>query len=411
MKKILLGVMLVMSGVVQAEPVGLQFREVKIPALVEGVLKNILHLDYVMAPEAAKLDTVVNVSVRVERSAVLDVLRQTLAGAGLGLEDRAGVLYVGKVHPVENGPVAVSSVQPMAGQVQTQTNSHFSNLQDTDTAVYFPRYRPADLLAWVAKSAGANVPESKLRPDMVVYSGTPEVLARIARVLVAADQPATSVHVKAVLLEVSNSNESARSINILFTALKGKLAGVLDVGKLQSNAISWSGVDLQAVLSAVEGDSRFRSLAEPSMRVLDGETARLVVGADVPIRGATVVSNGQSIQGVEYRTSGVVIQIEPRIQRDSIILKISQSVSDFGTTTTSGIDSPTMQKREAQTTIEAVDGEIIVIAGMDQNKESDTSAGLSFLPSFMRSKTTNSSKSQMLLLLEVKRLNSGLSRL
>lgn len=401
---------LLFSAGLKAEPVGLQFREVKIPALVEGVLKNILHLDYVMAPEAAKLDTVVNVSVRVERSAVLDVLRQTLAGAGLVLEDRAGVLYVGKSHSVENAPVSVSSVQPMSGQGQPQINVP-SGPSDTDTAVYFPRYRPADLLAWVAKSAGAVVPESKLRPDMVVYSGSRELLARIARVLAAADQPATSVHVKAALLEVSNSNESARSINILFTALKGKLSGVLDAGKLQSNAISWSGVDLQAVLSAVEGDSRFRSLAEPSMRVLDGETARLVVGADVPIRGATVVSNGQSIQGVEYRTSGVVIQIEPRIQRDSIILKISQSVSDFGTTTTSGIDSPTMQKREAQTTIEAVDGEIIVIAGMDQNKESDTSAGLSFLPSFMRSKTTNSSKSQMLLLLEVKRLNPSFSRL
>lgn len=71
---------------------------------------------------------------------------------------------------------------------------------------------------------------------------------------------------------------------------------------------------------------------------------------------------------------------------------------------TSGIDSPTMQKREAQTVLDVKDGEIVVMAGLDETRDTSTISGLAFLPSWLRGSSDRSSRSQVLLLLEVRRV-------
>lgn len=42
-----------------------------------------------------------------------------------------------------------------------------------------------------------------------------------------------------------------------------------------------------------------------------------------------------------------------------------------------------------------------MMAGLDETKDIENFSGLSFLPKFLRSKTKNESKSQILLLLEI----------
>ena len=123
--------------------------------------------------------------------------------------------------------------------------------------------------------------------------------------------------------------------------------------------------------------------------------------------GAVIDKSGNPVQSIEYRTAGVVITVAPKVMQDSIMVKIGQQVSSFALTTTSGIDSPTILKREAETTVTTQDGELIVIAGMDESRETDSRDGLSFLPSFLRSKNEDKTRSQMLLLVEVQRSNAG----
>ncbi|MFZ5508819.1 MAG: hypothetical protein ACOZCP_02075 [Pseudomonadota bacterium] len=127
-----------------------------------------------------------------------------------------------------------------------------------------------------------------------------------------------------------------------------------------------------------------------------------MVGSDVPVRGAvTIDKTGNALQSIEYRTSGVVITVEPRILGESILMKVSQAVSTFGVTTTSNIDSPTLFKRESETVIDAREGEVIILAGMDETRSSESSSGLSWLPSFLHSTSKTQSRGQVLLLMEV----------
>ena len=94
---------------------------------------------------------------------------------------------------------------------------------------------------------------------------------------------------------------------------------------------------------------------------------------------------------------------QPRIMREKIELKIMQQISSFAKTETSGINSPTLTKREVVTTITMNDGEILVIGGMNEDKELHSKKGLRLLPEILRGKQTEKTKTQILILLQVNR--------
>jgi general secretion pathway protein D len=59
---------------------------------------------------------------------------------------------------------------------------------------------------------------------------------------------------------------------------------------------------------------------------------------------------------------------------------------------------------ELKTDVSLVDGDVIILGGMTETKDSGGSAGMSFLPAFMRSKTASSSKSEIILVLQLTRI-------
>lgn len=389
-----------------SDNVSLQFKQVRISELLEGVIKGVLQRDYVMSPEVSSNAAALSLSIKaIPKSRVLDTLRSTVAASGVVIVDRDGVLHIEKAALQVQQSDTLKDLYPVSNTSTSLVDQRDQSLlPDQEIGFYLPRYRPAEFLALALRAAGVRYVDSKDKRDYLVYEASADRLEKLQALLREIDRPVSSVLVRAALLEVSKSSDQSRSLSAAFDLIGGKLGIRLQPSKSYGNSLSLAGVSLQAVLSAVDGDNRFRYLAEPQLKVVDGETARLVVGQDVPVRGNTVIANNQTTQGVEYRTVGVVIEIEPRILQDSMILRVKQTVSDVVQTTTSGIDSPTMQKREAHTTVLARDGELLVIAGMDSERISRTEAGISFLPAIFGSTSESKSNNQMLLLLEVTRL-------
>lgn len=422
-----------LSFSVQAETVGLQFKGAKLGDVIEGVVKGILGRDYILAGDLPSLQSPVTLNVKsVDRLKVFDVLRSVASSFQVSLVDRDGIIYVehlnGRASVADSGPVeSVSHIGPSASVSAALIPFEGSATRELEPRAYFPKFRTVEFLSMAVQAAGGRVAQSglgqmvsvgqpgqggggsaqsQLKRDVLVYSGSPELLAKIDRLLDQLDVPMMAVQLKAAVFEVSDTSEHVRSLSAVLTLLGGRVGLNLGAGvKASGNAVTLSGTNLQAVLSAVDGDSRFRYLSEPSLRVLDGESARLVVGQDVPVRGAvTVDKNGNSLQSIEYQTAGLVLEVAPRVLQNSIQLRINQQISSFTTTTTSGIDSPTKLRREASTTIQAEDGELIALAGLDENRENATNSGLSFLPSWFNSKSADKSRSQVLILLEVKKV-------
>lgn len=366
----------------------LDLRSVSVPDLSRIVFKEMLKADYVLSPEVISSESKLSLLLSNQsKESIVDTLRNTLAMAGFSLVKRGNVFYVSKA-------VALQPETQQAVQAKIEQGA------DVEFYTYKCKARPLAYITKLAHFSGANVIEGDLSGDVLVFSASLPIKQRLEAILRVVDVPAQAITIRAALIEFSDTQDKGRSFAL--TVLSNKIGATYNAGAALANSVIFSGVTLQAALSAIDGDSRFLYLSQPMLRVLDGESARLSVGSDVPVRGAvTIDKNGNSLQSVEYHSSGVILDVTPKIVGDLITLKIDQQISSFGVTTTSNIDSPSLNKRQASTVIDVRKGQLIALAGLDEYKDTNTQSGLSFLPDWMRSHSTNKAKSQILLLLEV----------
>jgi general secretion pathway protein D len=78
--------------------------------------------------------------------------------------------------------------------------------------------------------------------------------------------------------------------------------------------------------------------------------------------------------------TGVILSVTPRINESGRVqLEIEQEVSSVVKTTTSNIDSPTIQQRRVKTTVVVNDGEVLALGGMIQDQSSRTSTQVPLL--------------------------------
>ena len=117
---------------------------------------------------------------------------------------------------------------------------------------------------------------------------------------------------------------------------------------------------------------------------MDGGTARLHVGDQVPIvkrsSATTAADNDRIINEIEYRNTGVTLDVTPTVKASGIVnLKISQAVSDVITTSSSNIDSPTIQQRQVTSSASLPSGTSVVLAGLIREVTNDSSSGLPLL--------------------------------
>ncbi|WP_020591938.1 type II secretion system protein GspD [Kiloniella laminariae] len=104
----------------------------------------------------------------------------------------------------------------------------------------------------------------------------------------------------------------------------------------------------------------------------------------VPVATQSSVSNtdpnAPTVNTIEFRDTGVVLQVTPRVNTSGIInLEIEQEVSDVVSTTTSGIDSPTIQQRKVSSHVVVKSGESITLGGMIRDSQTDKESGLPVL--------------------------------
>ncbi len=142
--------------------------------------------------------------------------------------------------------------------------------------------------------------------------------------------------------------------------------------------------DVRVVLNALEQVTDVRVISSPSLAVLDNQTARLVVGDQVPILTRTSQSvdtpDAPVVSSIEYLDTGVQLNVTPRVNAGGLVtLEIDQNVSDVTPTVTSGIDSPTIQQRQIQSTVAVQDGQTVALGGLIRDRQGLTTRGLPYL--------------------------------
>lgn len=131
--------------------------------------------------------------------------------------------------------------------------------------------------------------------------------------------------------------------------------------------------NVQVAINALSSVTDVNIVSAPTLMVLDNRRAVLQVGDEVPIATGSSINTGIAgspiVNTIAYKSTGIVLNITPRINdKNRVLLDIEQEVSDVTPTTSSGIDSPTIQQRRVRTTVTVNDGESIVLAGLQQDK-------------------------------------------
>ncbi len=138
---------------------------------------------------------------------------------------------------------------------------------------------------------------------------------------------------------------------------------------------------LSGALSALESVGLVRTLAEPTLTAISGETANFLAGGEIPIfSGATQDQNGQLVRSFEFKPFGVSLGFTPVVLSEGLIsLSISTEVSEPTTenafVSDNGESVLGIRVRRANTVVEMPAGGSLVIAGLIREETRSTVDG------------------------------------
>ncbi len=241
-----------------------------------------------------------------------------------------------------------------------------------------------------------------LNGNRIIFSGTASEYDKYIRLLQALDTPVPEVLLELQIAEITltngvntgvefNINNSAsgnvfgggaRTNNNIIETLG---TGGLGLGSTGLNIGILEG-DVDAQINAFANNRRVKFLSTPIVVARSGTAAELQVGTDVPIitsQRADSAQNGGGaldvLQSIEYRSTGVILSIEPIVfSDDRIDLTISQEVSSTVDTANSGISSPTISNRAISTELSLEDGATAVLGGLIQENVIRSDNGIPF---------------------------------
>ena len=235
------------------------------------------------------------------------------------------------------------------------------------------------------------------RRNKLVIRTTPRVFSMVKAILTHLDAPAMQVLIQVTAVEIDLSDALQYGFEFAAEARFGQ--GDLNVGGGNSivddvlfgpegsvtpgiNALlSKAGVDNEfAFAQAVAGDAATHLLFCPQILTMNGQEAEINIGQEVPIRLGSSTTDGTVQDNIEYRDTGVILQVTPQISADkNVNLVINTEISSISEDSVEGIDSPVINQNTITTQLTAINNETILLGGIIQKDKSRTNNGIPFL--------------------------------
>jgi len=384
----------------------LRLDNVRLNELVKVGYSQILNIDFIADNDFNNESKTVSIFVKNKSDAQLKTsINSLLDAAGYDAIEKGGLIRISKKVDNFQPDLEPFFYKPKYRDVAYLTEQ-VSSLFKYGSFTFKKQIQSSSKDSLTATVAPVNSAQSLIsKPlDSFIFNGTKSEIKALEALLKLIDTPDEQVQITAYLYEVSNTDNNSSSFELAASLLKNVLK-VSIAGQALPNVISYKGVDIQAGLSALASDSRFNVISSPNLTVKNRQKGSFNVGAEVPILGqVSYQNNGQPVQSVEYKPSGVILDLTPVFKADNIELTIHHQISNFVTTVTGVNNSPTLIKRELNTVVNSGFNDVILLGGLSETKATKTSSGLPFLPKFLRSNSDENSKSDILLLLHVNKI-------
>ncbi|MBW6475652.1 MAG: type II secretion system secretin GspD [Chromatiales bacterium] len=355
-------------------------------------------------------------SAEVER--ILSALNQGSAQQGAGAEEQVRIIADNRTNSVilSGGKSARQQMKKIIERLDTPLQSA------GNTRVIYLNYAKADSLAQVLSGIGQSIVEEKsaakgetaqaarsgklniqadVSTNALVISAPPDVLRDLEAVIRQLDVRRAQVMVRAVIAEVSTDISTELGVQWAFDSSNGTgpvgfidfnntLGGIASAAAGLSAPPSLAGITLAggringdfrfgALLRALRGDANNNILATPSLVTMDNEEAEIVVGQNVPFVTGSFSSVGGAatpqnpFQTIQRQDVGLTLKIKPQINEgDAIRMEIQQEVSSLSAGATGASDLIT-NKRSVRTTVMVDDGKVLVLGGLIDEKQIESS--------------------------------------
>ena len=171
-----------------------------------------------------------------------------------------------------------------------------------------------------------------------------------------------------------------------FTANNGPLNSA---NGLAASALNKAGVPtVTATLRAMESAGVVRTLAEPNLTAISGESATFISGGEFPIptgvtcQTTTAGAIGQCVQTVSFKKFGISLNFTPVVLTEGrISLRVMTEVSEISLDNalqggSGGTTIPSIKTRRAETTLEIPSGGSLAMAGLIQEQTKQAVNGM-----------------------------------
>lgn len=240
------------------------------------------------------------------------------------------------------------------------------------------------------------------RLNSIVIRDTADKVAIAERLINANDKAKAEVLVDVELIQLDSSTvrklglaiaaptESGYPISFDPTTLSGAKDNFrIPLDKLGDITRSMWGITMPSVtLQLVKSSGEAETLAQPQLRITEGEKGNLVIGDRVPI--PTTTFNTTQTQGgnivpitaFQYQDVGIKIDLEPRVHHNNeVTMKLKVEVSELGEKVDVGGGNmqPKIGTRSIDSVIRLKDGEASMLAGLLKYRRGTSRSGLPFL--------------------------------
>ena len=158
---------------------------------------------------------------------------------------------------------------------------------------------------------------------------------------------------------------------------------------------------ITGVIRAMESDGVMKTLAEPNLTAISGQSAKFHAGGEVPFQECTGPGSAQVCSTV-FKDYGVALEFSPLVLSEGRInLKVKSEVSELGPKIN---ESVSFNTRSAETVVELPSGGSMMLAGLikdDMRQQIDGTPGLKSIPvlgTLFRSRDYTNNQSELVVI-------------
>lgn len=257
--------------------------------------------------------------------------------------------------------------------------------------------------------------------NALLIRAAPSQWDAIRRAIERLDAMPMQVHIEAQVVEVRLIGDLSYGVSWFFenaiddpdiralAASRSNLnhfAGSIDgIGGL---GFTFVGNSTQAIVSALDSRSQVRVLSAPSVVVRNNVQARLNTGTQIPV-ASTIINpdlntNTSTLSQVQFRQTGVTLQVTPRVGRDGLVfMEVEQEVSSPSASGPVIAGNISVDTNTLTTEVAVQSGDTIMLAGLIRDQNTEGQSGIPFLSripfigALFGSQNTNSVREELLI--------------